>query len=158
MLIPIIGILFLNKSLASGIKWHLASQNLDLVLLVVQELQEKYLAARFVLAYYTAAFEKVDPSPLGHRPVEPPASSSCSFRSGVVENSSMYSPSPAPIPRLYGSALGGGGPATTVSPFTGTEAFSMEQDQLGLWADWMPPGMEGDFEILFGLDGILRDA
>ncbi|OAG45470.1 hypothetical protein AYO21_00104 [Fonsecaea monophora] len=166
MLISIIAILFVAKCLSTGMKWHLASQNLDLAMLVVQQLQEKYLAARFIFAYYTAAFEKVAPS---QRPLLDSASASTTASSTLPAGSySNAFPNLAVasatttadienVPRIYDAGIDGrGGPGTT-SPFDAVESFSSgQEDHLSTWAECFPASMAADFDILFGAEGIMR--
>lgn len=42
----------------------MASQNLELVIMVLEEISHKYVAARFVLKYFKAAFHKINQSNL----------------------------------------------------------------------------------------------
>ncbi|KAJ9614202.1 hypothetical protein H2200_002338 [Cladophialophora chaetospira] len=143
MLIAIIAILFLSKCLSSGMKWHLASQNLDLIMLVVQQLQEKYLAARFIFAYYNAAFDKVAPS---QKPsLEPAAMPDMLAATGAVE-SAPASYEQTTVTELSGTPYGG----------LGTFSSSGQEDGLNTWAECFQSGMTADFDILFGADGIFR--
>ncbi|KIW94790.1 uncharacterized protein Z519_04767 [Cladophialophora bantiana CBS 173.52] len=168
MLISIIAILFVAKCLSTGMKWHLASQNLDLAMLVVQQLQEKYLAARFIFAYYTAAFEKVAPSqrPLLDAPSASATSSlstaSCSNAfpntTNAVTTTTANTSSIENVPGMYGRAAEGrAGPGPDISPFNAVESFSSgQEDHLGTWAECFPASMAADFDILFGAEGIMR--
>lgn len=157
MLIAIIAILFLSKCLSSGMKWHLASQNLDLAMLVIQQLQEKYLAARFVFTYYKAAFEKVACS------LRPPREQSAisipelvlvpnamdvdsapkvqteTYDEGVSSTSEVMSNDSG----LYDTRGGGERLAVSVAGMPG--------DLHETWLDCFSPG--ADFDFLFGVDG-----
>jgi hypothetical protein len=65
LLISITTILFLEKFSAVGLKRHMASQKLDLCIMVIDELVEKYWAARFVAKYFKAAFKKIESAARG---------------------------------------------------------------------------------------------
>lgn len=138
MLIAIIATLFLSKCLSSGMKRHVASQNLDLAMLVVQKLQEKYQSARFVFAYYTTAFERVAPSQkasTGHAPLQSPkmthkTPTSCEGRA----KSRMLDTSYDPL----------------------TTSSSGQEYSLDTWEDVFPDTLSADFEFLFGAEGIFR--
>jgi hypothetical protein len=62
MLINTVAMLFVSKCLSMGVQWQVANQNLDLAMLVVQRLQDKYISAKFIFTYFTAAFERIAPS------------------------------------------------------------------------------------------------
>ncbi|OAP55049.1 hypothetical protein AYL99_10749 [Fonsecaea erecta] len=171
MLISVVAILFVAKCLSTGMKWHLASQNLDLAMLVVQQLQEKYLAARFIFAYYTAAFEKVAPSqrPLldaGSAPAPAPASTASTLPTGSCSNTfpnlaatstSTNTANFENTPRIYERGVEARGGPSTTSPFHAVESFSSgQEDHLGTWAECFPASMAADFDILFGAEGIMR--
>lgn len=74
-LIAVVSILFLDLFWATGLKRHLATQNIDLAILILRELEKRYLPARFALAYFTAAFQKIrqDPTLDSSRFVPPPS-------------------------------------------------------------------------------------
>ncbi len=61
-LIIIISILFLERLWATGLKRLLATQKIDLAMLILRELETKYFAARFIIAYFTEAFRKIHQS------------------------------------------------------------------------------------------------
>ncbi|ETI19561.1 hypothetical protein G647_09395 [Cladophialophora carrionii CBS 160.54] len=152
MLIAIIGILFLSKCLSSGLKWHLASQNLDLNMLVVQQLQERYLAARFIFAYYTAAFDKVAPA---QRPsVEGAAIMSSSTAATTATSTSMTYDRPTMETTSTSTNT------NTPTPYNGGAATfsSGHEDGLNAWGECFQSGMgmTADFDILFGEAGIFR--
>jgi hypothetical protein len=150
MLIAIVAILFLSKCLSSGLKWHLARQNLDLAMLVVQQLQEKYLAARFIYAYYAAAFDKVAPA---QRPsLEGGASILCptaSAAGAMAANTSTMDDQPTTVTAT--ATTGGGTPYDRGEPFS-----SGHEDGLNAWGECFQSGMAADFDILFGEEGIFR--
>jgi hypothetical protein len=54
-----LSILFLDRLWATGLKRHLATQKIDLAMLILRELEKKYFAARFIITYFTAAFQKI---------------------------------------------------------------------------------------------------
>ncbi|KAJ9501903.1 hypothetical protein H2202_002865 [Exophiala xenobiotica] len=58
-LIIIVSILFLERLWATGLKRLLATQKIDLAMLILRELEKKYFAARFIIAYFTEAFQKI---------------------------------------------------------------------------------------------------
>lgn len=143
MLISIIAILFTAKSLESGIRWHLASQNLDLVMLILEELQEKYLAARFVYTYYKAAFDKIASYLHKHEQRSGGTGALSSEQGGGVAGDFVRQETPD------GSDL---------DIVAGTNLFS-ELDNTSAqttWAGWFLPEMGADFELLFGTEGIFK--
>ncbi|EXJ54101.1 hypothetical protein A1O7_09438 [Cladophialophora yegresii CBS 114405] len=151
MLIAIIAILFLSKCLSSGLKWHLASQNLDLTMLVVQQLQERYLAARFIFAYYTAAFDKVAPA---QRPSQ-----------SLEQGAAIISPTAAAATAESTTSMAYDRTTTATTAATGTTSTPYNappghghEDGLNAWGECFQSGigMTADFDILFGETGIFR--
>ncbi|OCT46119.1 hypothetical protein CLCR_01336 [Cladophialophora carrionii] len=155
MLIAIIGILFLSKCLSSGLKWHLASQNLDLTMLVVQQLQERYLAARFIFAYYTAAFDKVAPA---QRPSVQGAASMSSPTVATAATTATSTSTTYGQPTMKTTSTSTS--TSTPTPYNGGAATfsSGHEDGLNAWGECFQSGMgmTADFDILFGEAGIFR--
>jgi hypothetical protein len=149
MLIAIVAILFLSKCLSTGLKWHLANQNLDLAMLVVQQLQEKYLAARFIFTYYSAAFEKVAPA---QRPSLDTGSEAGLV--GAFEGVSMSVPEGEKSVATGIDGMPTAGVSTGLYDASGPFTAVLEEDPLGAWGDCFPDS--ADFDILFGVDGIFR--
>lgn len=119
-------------------KRHLASQNLELAMLVVQQLQEKYQSARFVFAYYTTAFERVAPS-------QKPASGQAPIQSPKITH------------KLSTSCEGWGKSRMPDTPYgPATTSSSGQEYSLGTWEDVFPDTLSTDFEFLFGAEGIFR--
>lgn len=59
-LIAIVAIHFLERYWTKGLSRQSACQNLDLSLMILRELSDRYWAAYFVLTFFKAAFKKID--------------------------------------------------------------------------------------------------
>jgi hypothetical protein len=139
-LTSIIAILFMAKSLSQDMKQYLAAQNLDLAMMVLEQQREKYLSARFVHAYYTAAFAKVAESP------KPPDASVRTALAAGDQDEVLRRDQTQPAQ------------SNTEQQNNDFGYLPPDQEDLAFWQDGFQ--MEGfaDFDILFGEEGIMNSS
>ncbi|OQV03234.1 Fungal specific transcription factor domain-containing protein [Cladophialophora immunda] len=146
-LIVIVSILFLDRLWATGFKQRIATQKIDLAMLILRELEKAYFAARFIIAYFTAAFQKIgqlqEAASQGVSRIKPPPG--MKRKSAEVER-------PSSPPRRDVQATTVEGASWTlpwVSTTTGTNAE--HHNAVDLAPEWLSPDLsflDADFFFL----------
>jgi hypothetical protein len=146
MLVVHVPILFLSKCWASGLKQHLAGENLNLALLLLEELGRLYLASQFALSYFRRAFEKIGQSGISRLGMEEgddatvvPSGRGHSSKGGQVEVG-LTQPEDMSVSEDVFATISG-----LLSPSIPTEFGFPGVDDL-----FQGMGMEGDPELMYG--------